>query len=658
MAFRNPTPGFLLDHKYRLAERIGGGGMGDVFRAEHVVTGRSVAIKFLHPELADNAELSQRFFQEAQAVNRIRHPNIVDVLDAGVSDLGPYIVMEHLDGESVGTALARFGRFEMDAAVGTAIPVLEALDAAHRAGIIHRDLKPENVFIAFDASRGAAVVRLLDFGIAKVLDADADNPQPRTRTGVVFGTPDYLSPEQATGEILIDGRSDLFAVGVLIYELLTGTRPFRAATAVATAFKVVHTEAPALGATGVSVDPRLEAAVQRLLQKDPAQRFPTAGDVIRELERIVPEPQRRVAALGRIINVPRRIAIHATQGGSHGSSHENERHTSSLHKDSGIRPWSGGGHNNMPIATSSTRPALRLSSTRLTDAGNPPPRAESLKVMPRMLPLDDKATRQNVGDFIAQARGSDPPSLPRSQSSPRSSDARDARDARSGDAREARSSESRPTDLRSNEPRSADPLPVKQVQVRPFPKRFEGKYQVRGPVLRSVDKSIVDVYGKSARDGVVSQMPSQYGSEFRHDSINALVGYELEALDVYMEIATAMLLPDLTQWRHLGRQAVGGELFNVLRTLLRPSSDLLALIRRGVSTWSRLFTFGSWRVAKGASGKVALQISEFDPASLPLRLWVVGMIEETACRAMSGDVKVAITLGELGFTPELAIEMG
>jgi serine/threonine protein kinase len=647
MAFRNPTPGFLLDHKYRLAERIGGGGMGDVFRAEHVVTSRSVAIKFLHPELADNAELSQRFFQEAQAVNRIRHPNIVDVLDAGVSDLGPYIVMEHLDGESVGTALARFGRFEMDAAVGTAIPVLEALDAAHRAGIIHRDLKPENVFIAFDSSRGAAVVRLLDFGIAKVLDADADNPQPRTRTGVVFGTPDYLSPEQATGEVLIDGRSDLFAVGVLIYELLTGTRPFRAATAVATAFKVVHTEAPALGAAGISVDPRLEAAVQRLLQKDPSQRFPTAGDVIRELERIVPEPQKRVAALGRIINVPRRIAIHASQGGSHSSSHssshESERHAGSLHKDSGIRPWSGGG-----IAASSTRPALRLSSTRLSDAGNPPPRAESPKVVPRMLALDDKATRQNVGDFIAQARGSDPPSLPRSQSSPRSSD--------------ARSSESRPTELRSSdprpEPRSVDPAPVKQVQVRPFPKRFEGKYQVRGPVLRSVDKSIVDVYGKSARDGVVSQMPSQYGSEFRHDSINALVGYELEALDVYMELATAMLLPDLTQWRHLGRQAVGGELFNVLRTLLRPSPDLLALIRRGVSTWSRLFTFGSWRVAKGPSGKVALQISEFDPASLPLRLWVVGMIEETACRAMSADVKVAITLGELGFTPDLAIEMG
>src|SRR6185436_1522666 len=119
------------------------------------------------------------------------------------------------------------------------------------------DLKPENIFIAFDPNRGSAVVRLLDFGIAKVLDSDG--PLPRTRTGVVFGTPDYLSPEQATGESALDGRSDLFAVGVLLYEVLTGTRPFRAPTAVATAFRVVHAEAPTLAAAGVNVDPRLEA---------------------------------------------------------------------------------------------------------------------------------------------------------------------------------------------------------------------------------------------------------------------------------------------------------------------------------------------------------------------------------------------------------------
>src|SRR5262249_27724057 len=155
------------------------------------------------------------------------------------------MVMEHLDGESVGSALGRLGRLGMEAAVATCIPVLEALDAAHRAGVIHRDLKPENVFIALDAVNGVAIVRLLDFGIAKVLNEFTDGT-PRTRTGIVFGTPDYLSPEQATGEGPLDGRSDLFAIGVLLFEMLTGTRPFRAPTAVATAFRVVHAEAPTL----------------------------------------------------------------------------------------------------------------------------------------------------------------------------------------------------------------------------------------------------------------------------------------------------------------------------------------------------------------------------------------------------------------------------
>src|SRR5580692_7059333 len=159
MPLRPPSPGVLIDTKYRLAERIGGGGMGDVFRAEIVAGGRTVAIKFLHAELAQNMEVAQRFFQEAQAVNKIRHPNVVEVIDAGTGEMGPYIVMEYLEGESVGAALNRVGRFEVDAVVATAVPVLEALDAAHRVGVIHRDLKPENIFIAFDAGRSAVVVR-------------------------------------------------------------------------------------------------------------------------------------------------------------------------------------------------------------------------------------------------------------------------------------------------------------------------------------------------------------------------------------------------------------------------------------------------------------------------------------------------------------------
>ncbi|KYF68409.1 serine/threonine-protein kinase [Sorangium cellulosum] len=628
MAFRPPTPGLLVDNKYRLAERIGGGGMGDVFRAEHVLAGRAVAIKFLHPELADNSELSHRFFQEAQAVNRIRHPNIVDVIDAGVGDLGPYIVMEHLDGESLGMALARFGRLDMEAAVGVAIPVLEALDAAHRAGIIHRDLKPENIFIAFDPSRGSAVVRLLDFGIAKVLDSDG--PSPRTRTGVVFGTPDYLSPEQATGDSPLDGRSDLFSVGVLLYEVLTGTRPFRAPTAVATAFRVVHAEVPTLASAGVTVDPRLEAIVQRLLQKDPAKRFQTAGDVVRELERVAADASRRTAALGRLINVQRRMAL------SLGNATENERDRLSSSRD---RSRVGTPFDVSPAPPMRISPPL-VSGSRVTEA--PPgmrPSSEPAKPAPG-------ATLSNA----LRNRGSEPTLLSqRGESLPT---------VRSADLGLRAEPTVRSADFGNLINRQRDTRRPNVTPVRPLPARFAGQYHVRGPVLRSVDRTIVDEYGRSARDEVVAQMPLRYADDFRHDSINALVGYDLEALDAYMELATSLVLRDLERWRDIGRLGVGGELHSLVRTLFaRPLTDIASLMRRGTSIWSRLFTFGSWRVATGPTGRVTLHIGDFDPASLPLRLWVVGMVEETARRASGGGVKVTITLGELGFTSELACEI-
>ncbi|WP_438017576.1 serine/threonine-protein kinase [Sorangium sp. So ce315] len=628
MAFRPPTPGLLVDNKYRLAERIGGGGMGDVFRAEHVLAGRAVAIKFLHPELADNSELSHRFFQEAQAVNRIRHPNIVDVIDAGVGELGPYIVMEHLDGESLGMALARFGRLDMEAAVGVAIPVLEALDAAHRAGIIHRDLKPENIFIAFDPGRGSAVVRLLDFGIAKVLDSDG--PSPRTRTGVVFGTPDYLSPEQATGDSPLDGRSDLFSVGVLLYEVLTGTRPFRAPTAVATAFRVVHAEVPTLASAGVTVDPRLEAIVQRLLQKDPAKRFQTAGDVVRELERVAPDAARRTAALGRLINVQRRMAL------SLGSAPENERDRLSSSRD---RSRVGTPFDVSPAPPMRISPPL-VPSGRVTEA--PPvmrPSSEPAKPAPGV-------TLSNA----LRSRGSEPTLLSqRGESLPT---------VRSADLGLRAEPTVRSADFGSLINRQRDTRRPNVTPVRPLPARFAGQYHVRGPVLRSVDRTIVDEYGRSARDEVVAQMPLRYADDFRHDSINALVGYDLEALDAYMELATSLVLRDLERWRDIGRLGVGGELHSLVRTLFaRPLTDIASLMRRGTSIWSRLFTFGSWRVATGPTGRVTLHIGDFDPASLPLRLWVVGMVEETARRASGGGVKVTITLGELGFTSELACEI-
>jgi len=651
MASRTPAPGAIVDNKYRLAERIGGGGMGHVFKAENVLAGRSVAIKFLHPELAENIELSQRFFQEAQAVNRIRHPNIVDVIDAGVGEMGPYIVMEHLEGEAVGSSLQRLGRFELDAAVATVVPILEALEAAHRVGIIHRDLKPENVFIAFDPGRGQAVVRLLDFGIAKVIDSSG--PSPRTRTGVVFGTPDYLSPEQATGDAPIDGRSDLFAVGVLLYELLTGTRPFRAPTAVATAFRVVHAEAPTLAAGGVNVDPRLEAVVSRLLQKDPMKRYATAGEVARELEKFCPDPAKRVLALGRIININRRIALtppHATSGITSAVSPPNvasppppppmsmpelDRPLPSArepHSVASMRSGPRSSFGDMPA------PSMPHASTRVVPMA-PSARSPNDSIGGR----NDSIGGRNDsiggrGDNTHSTRtGLDAPQpMPRAPSNARLSTLTSAPNL--------------------NMTATSNVTSAPKV-TRATSARFPGMYQVRGAVLRAVDKAIIEDAGPRVREQIIGQLPQRYADDFLNDSINALVAYDLEALDAYMDLATANFAHEPNRWRMLGRSAIGGELHNTVRSVLRPAPDLQIAIRRGISIWSRLFSFGSWKIGSSTPGRVVLQVGEFDPASLALRLWVVGVVEETVRRAASFDVRVTIASGEAAFSPELSCEL-
>jgi serine/threonine protein kinase len=602
MPIRPPSPGVLVDNKYRLAERIGGGGMGDVFRAEDVVAGRAVAIKFLHADLAQNIEVAQRFFQEAQTLNRIHHPNVVEILEAGACNMGPYLVMEYLDGESVGSALTRVGRFEVDAVMATAIPVLEALDAAHRVGIIHRDLKPENVFVAFDGASGAMTVRLLDFGIAKVLEPSG--PGPRTRTGVVFGTPDYLSPEQATGDGPLDGRSDLFAVGVLIYELCTGLRPFRAPTAVATAFKVVHAESPSIAAAGVHVDVRLEAVVHRLLQKEPARRFPGAPEVIRELDKISPDPARRASALARLVGASRRLA----QG-------------------------------TMTLESERTIPRDAGSTKRLT-----PPHGQ---------PATQTAPRTAAGPSPRPAPGDAARTMRSPVSAPSDGLRPSKRIDHPGD---------RPRALSDSEPWVPRPpaasVPEAPSSRKPFPARHSGRYHVRGPVLRSVDRVISDVFGFSARDEVVAGMPPAYAAEFRAGSINALVAYDLEALDAYMDRATVLLVHDSGRWRDFGRLAVDGELHNVVRTLLRPAADVAGVVRRGVSTWSRLLSFGAWRVGTAANGRVTLTIGELDAVAQPLRAWLAGVVEQTTRRAVRADLRVIVTVGEQDFAPEMVCEIG
>jgi len=207
--------------RYRLVTELGSGGMGSVWFAEHVSIGRRAAVKVLDPVLARDDRLVDRFFAEARAVNAIRHPNIVDVVDCAREDDCCFLVMELLEGETLGARLERRGRLELAELVAHVRQIAAALDAVHARGMVHRDLKPENVFLV-SRERQAELVKVLDFGIVKL----TEGPTTRTSQGTLLGTPAYMSPEQCSGRLEVDARSDLYSLGVLIFEALTGRLPF------------------------------------------------------------------------------------------------------------------------------------------------------------------------------------------------------------------------------------------------------------------------------------------------------------------------------------------------------------------------------------------------------------------------------------------------
>ncbi len=250
--------------------------MGSVWVAEHILIGKEVAIKILHPQLASDSQVVRRFLQEARAAAAIKHPNLVEVHDVGKApDGSPYFVMDFLEGETLGTRLEREGRLPVEHAVSVLLPILSALDAAHRKGFIHRDIKPDNVFIDRTAS-----VRLLDFGISKM---KGDVAGRVTRTGGALGTPQYMAPEQARGEKHIDGRVDIYAIGVVLYEALTGAVPHEAENYNALMVRIM-TEAPPLPRSlRPDLPAALESIVLRAIAKAPDARFATAEELRRAL---------------------------------------------------------------------------------------------------------------------------------------------------------------------------------------------------------------------------------------------------------------------------------------------------------------------------------------------------------------------------------------
>jgi beta-lactam-binding protein with PASTA domain/predicted Ser/Thr protein kinase len=266
-------PETIIDGRYRVISRLGSGGMADVYLAQDQLLGREVAVKVLHHHFAEDHEFVERFRREASSAAALSHPNIVGIFDRGEWNGTYYIAMEYVAGRSLKTIVREQGPLDPAAAIDIVIQILRAARSAHRRGVIHRDLKPHNVIID---EEGRA--RVTDFGIARAGASDM------TLTGSIMGTAQYLSPEQAQG-FAVSATSDLYSVGVILYELLTGVVPFEGESAVAIAFKQVSAEPRPPSELNPSLPPSLDAVVLRALAKDPAQRYADDDELIAALQR-------------------------------------------------------------------------------------------------------------------------------------------------------------------------------------------------------------------------------------------------------------------------------------------------------------------------------------------------------------------------------------
>jgi CheY-like chemotaxis protein len=257
--------------QYVVKTKLGEGGMGVVYEAIHPKLEKRVALKTLHPRYVEDAELVARFVREARAAARIRHPHVVDVTDVGMADGAPYLVMELLEGESLASRIAREAPLPAATAVDLLLPVCSALEAVHQTGVLHRDLKPENVFLARSAGSSGVHPKVLDFGIARIAGDDVR----LTGRAQLIGTPFYMSLEQAKDPTSVDPRADQYALGVILYECVTGTRPFPgdSASEILTALVIGQPKPPR--SIVPSLSPSLEAVIQRAMAQRADDRFPS-----------------------------------------------------------------------------------------------------------------------------------------------------------------------------------------------------------------------------------------------------------------------------------------------------------------------------------------------------------------------------------------------
>ena len=272
----DPMVGRLLDGRYRISGRIARGGMATVYEAMDLRLDRTVAVKVMHPGLGDDDEFASRFVSEARSAARLSHPNVVAVYDQGDDDGSVFLAMEFVPGHTLRDTIGKEAPMSPSRALALLEPVVSALAAAHRAGLVHRDVKPENVLIADDGR-----VKVADFGLAKAVSATTQH----TATGVLIGTVSYIAPELVV-EGRSDARADVYAVGVILYELLTGSKPHQGETPIQVAYKHVHEDVPAPSRAAPGIPDYVDALVARATARDREQRPADAGVLLQHLRRV------------------------------------------------------------------------------------------------------------------------------------------------------------------------------------------------------------------------------------------------------------------------------------------------------------------------------------------------------------------------------------
>ncbi len=274
-------PGDVLAGKYRVEKVLGAGGMGVVVQATHVVLNDRVALKFLLPAVAQHENTAARFLREAQAAVRIKSPHVARVIDVGTMDSGsPYMVMEYLEGKDLCAIVEAEGPLDIGLATLYTLQVCEALAAAHSAGVVHRDIKPANIFLTRGGD-GSPIAKVLDFGISKV--TSDMGVSSLTQTQVSMGSPLYMSPEQMRSARDVDARADIWSLGIVLYEMLTGTLPFVADSMPQLCALVLENTAPPMRIVRPDLPEQLEPIVARCLEKDPAKRYQSVGELAMDL---------------------------------------------------------------------------------------------------------------------------------------------------------------------------------------------------------------------------------------------------------------------------------------------------------------------------------------------------------------------------------------